>query len=221
MKFHLRHLITIALIFVISCSHQKALQGNLKDDRRNLDSHNSFGFIHGGQEYYFSLKVDEIKKESCNYYVGYKNNDKAYSFSTVRFNELNTIYQKKSSPEERILIALKSIEEFSQEPTNKICSKATDWKDGIGWMTVALVLWPVTLMAVGMEVADNMADHLDEVQLNMSLKEMNKIFTNMVYKRVEGGRDYYVVDRKQRRLVMYFSNDRLTAFVRGWKPREN
>jgi hypothetical protein len=212
---------TILLILTLSCSHQQKLNGQLKSDYKHLDHSNSFEFYQNDIPYYFALNFEDQGKTACSSYVGYKNGVLQYKFLPSAFGELNRIYEKKESAELRIAHALREIEIQSKNVKTEECSSNGHWSDGIAWYTLALMVWPVTLMAVGADVINQQTNRLNDVRLGMGIDEVKKLLN--VYhmsSRTEGGQDYLLSDYNEHRLVMYFRNDKLHAFVRGQKPRD-
>ena len=186
---------------------------------KGLKKSSSFGFITNGDEYYFGLTQRERKNNICNSYVGFKNGEKVFRFSDSHFAELNTIYDLKYSPEERISLALKRIKELSDLTPKETCRQKDEWKDGIVWIAIALAVWPAMIVAGGAEVFNNVTDKMDDIYLGMPLDEMKKALNiYQLRSRIENNNTYYVADLKGARMVMYFKNDKLTAFVRGGNP---
>lgn len=216
MLLSLRLLLVFALM---ACSHQTPLKGGLGQDIKKLSTQSSFGFIHGGHAYFFSLKEEKQENKFCNYYVGYVDGELYYQFPSHRLRELSNIYEKNDSPEERMALALKSIEEFSKPPLIPHCKTQSKRADEAAWAAVAIILWPVTLMAAGGWALQEMNDHFDEIYLGMpETQALDLLKASGVYKRREAEHDLYVADRLGKRMVMYFVKGHLAAFVRGKIP---
>lgn len=200
------------LLLLLGCSTNSALE-------KKLDPENSFAFISQGKKYYFARAQTVREDKICNSYIGLIDGKRVFKFSATHFEELNTIYESKKSPEERISIALDKIEHFSNQSPNEVCMKKLDWKEGIVWASFGIVVWPVTLIAASGELINHVTDSMDDVALNMTLDDMFKTLKGYeLKKREQDGRTYYVANRNKSRMVMYFSNDKLTAYVRGMNP---
>lgn len=170
-----------------------------------------------GSRYTFFRKTRRVDGKSCSSYVGFKDGKEAFRFSTTHFSDLNSIYSDASLPEERISLAMKSIRGYETDAIKEECYQSRS--DEIAWITVALLLWPVTVPIAGGEVVIDLMDPAKKVHLGMNLADLYDLYEpEEVKTRQEKDFSLYVVDRRSYRTVFYFKDDILMAYVRGLNP---
>lgn len=208
----------ILSIFIISSLIGCSSPGHFPKTK-GLSQSNSFGFIENGNQYYFALRQIKRKDKICNSYVGFKDGDKIFKFNSSHFIELDGIYNQQTPPEERISLALKKIEEFHNLSPKENCYKEGHWSEGAVWIGIALAVWPVTLILGGIQVVDQATNKMDDIYLGMTFNEMKKVIeVYQLRSRTQDNHTYYVVDKGTARMVMFFKNDKLMAYVRGGNP---
>ena len=202
------------------------MKGSFEENINQLELWNSFAFIHEGSEYYFARKLEEDHKNTCGYFVGFKNNHLKYSFPVTVFNDLNKIYEEKKTVNERILIALSKFDEYQKTSIPEDCVSTTKTSASEVMDTMlTLIVYSPALIVVSPIIAADMANRwlydADKIRLGMSFKKVQSLLGNQSFaKRKVMGQTFYVYDRDRNRLVMYFENNRIKAWVRGEKPWE-
>lgn len=221
----------LLLALILSCSHQpkrklSEIRGSYSENIQHLNLWNSFAFIHEGHEYYFARKL-EAKKENirCEYFVGFVDGQHKYTFPTSRFKELNDVYESKLSLEERMSIVVKKLDEFQKDDLERNCHKedssttAADILNFIVYSPAIILTAPIWGSQLVVDAYHNYSIKMDELRLKMSFKEVKELLNQRpFYIREENNKTYYIVDKRYNRLVMYFENEKLRAWVRGWKP---
>lgn len=200
------------------------LQGNFQENKSKLELRDSFAFYHGGHDYYFAQKELQEGKQKCIYIVGYKDGHLTYTFPSGRFQELESIYNKYSTPEERIALAVSRLDEFQKLQGQKSCygpDKLTG--DDIGYMIVfsplLIFIGPMLYVKDLSNDVDDLMVNLDNIKLGLTYKETKALLNNRLFNvREDNGAKVYVFDKPNQRLVMYFKDNKLHAWVRGYKP---
>lgn len=211
------------LILLHACTHYTKLdkmKGSYDDNINNIDPSYGWAFYHEGNRYYFALALQVEGDQSCAYYVGFKNDRKEFFFPGTRLKELNSIYERNLSLEEKVSTALKRIEEFNADTTQPDCKKYVSdseqlWESAtwtIAYMGLPLLGLPVVIG----EYLEKKINNFDRLRLGMNETQVQAIIGRTHVKtRIDNGKKYHIVDRFDGRVVMYFENGALNAWVRG------
>ncbi|MGE3610738.1 MAG: hypothetical protein AB7I27_14190 [Bacteriovoracaceae bacterium] len=200
------------------------LRGGYEQNKKTLELRDSFAFYHQGHEYYFAQRKFTERNKKCFYIVGFKDGKAVYQFPSSRFAELEMIYDEKATPEERINIVVSKLDQFQKEQEEKYCiAKSSISGDDIGYL---VIFSPVLIFIAPMLYVKDLSNHVDDLftnfddmKLGMSFKEVKKIAgSRPLTSQEDNGRKVYFLDKANQRLVMYFKENKLHAWVRGYKP---
>ena len=217
----------------LGCGHSP-----IRDDRPTAssgvtydqtDQQQSFGFFEKDDEYYFAEV--EVRKNGnlCRFFVGYKNGDLEYSFPSDRLKDLSKVYFKNLSVEEKKSRTLKAVAKFEKE--KRICTPeiakrqmtvAEMMESGI-YLTFFLPIALISAVTFGAEVTVNaikdefLKSRMKDIRLGMSQSELENLLKRPLTKVKLKKYDYYFVDGQHTRLALYFEDNQLNAFVRGYK----
>lgn len=193
------------------------------------DQQQSFGFFDNGDEYYFAEV--EVKNEGnlCRFFVGYKNGDLEYSFPSDRLMDLSKIYFKDLSVEEKKSRTLKEVAGFEKEKricTPEIAERQTtiaEMIEGGIYVTFFLPLYLISAVTFAAEdtvlmIKDSLLkNRMKNIRLGMNMSELESLLKRPLTKVKLKKYDYYFVDGRFTRLALYFEDNQLNAFVRGYK----
>lgn len=200
------------------------IDGGYEQNKKLLELRDSFAFYHQGHEYYFAQKKVFEENKKCFYIVGFKDGKAAYQFPSSRFAELEMIYDEKATPEERISIVTSKLDQFQKEQDEKYClNKSSITRDDIGYL---VVFSPLLVFIIPMGYVKDLSNHIDDLftnfddmKLGMSFKEVKKFAgSRPLTSQEDNGVKVYFLDKANQRLVMYFKDNKLHAWVRGYRP---
>jgi len=211
------------ILLFLSCSHNPH---QLKDieDKGKLNVPPVFAFVHEGHRYHFVITdIKEKEKQSCSTYLGFLDGKLTYTFPYSAYKKLDSIYEQKTTPEERIRLFIRSLEGLNQTPKSCQPLKTNSQKtqEFIGNLifpgTFMVALWPLTIATYLSEMTD-----VEKLELGISfIQTKHFLQSHQHFTRKEQGITYEVFDRRHERIVAYFKKDRLFAWVRGWNPDNN
>lgn len=233
MSFSKNLFLCAAVLGLASCGHKPLRserpppQADLRYE--DLDRTLSFGFIHERDEYDFAIVKVKHKDLTCSFMAGFKNGKLESSFPLAQLRSLENVYFKNLSVAEKRRLVLRTISEFEREKrpcTKDIAHRKMTTEEKIVTAILMPFVLPVALlsaMSFGAEMTvhlaqDTLLNHrMNKVRLGMSHADISKLFSEPLKKNKLEKYEYYSVDGKAYRLALYFENERLNAFVRGYQ----
>ncbi len=218
----------IFLQVLMSCSsyHSKlSFTGSYEDNVEKFDGQ-IFAFSYKNNKYYFSSIQIKENNYRCNFYVGYKNNMQKYFFSEDKLYLLAEIYNSRSSPKYKIQEAIKFINKLKLE--DKVCTKANkvphSRQDEIATM---VLISPFIIFALPLAIPhaindfheSNGRDLVKKLRLGMKPEQIRQIFNGQVFTERRKYYHDYILDFGDYRLVLYFKNNKLSAFIFGYHEK--
>ena len=222
----------LALIFIFtSCAQtpkrMEDMQTYFEENANELNLRQSFAFYHGNESYYFAARDIKDGQYSCHFFIGFKNEKLSYSFPAYRFKELDSIYEKNISLEEKKTLALNKINDFdfvSQKCTKEIALHKTDpLEDALTFLVFAPFI-PLALV-FGAETWINSTKEtllnakMDHLRLGMTVEQVKEVLDEPLVERKTKHYTYHQVDNQHYRLVMFFKDGKLNAMARGFRDR--
>lgn len=204
------------------------LNGSYASNIQKLDLNNSFAFILGSDEYYFSQVLLTEGNFKCRFFVGFKNEQFRFSFPAFRLSELSTIYYEKHTLARKKELAVKKIEGFEvekQKCTQEIAEKQktmSDYAEEAGYLLVFAPAIPLALVFGGEVWINGIKDAILEnkmkhLRLGMSKAEVKTLLGREL---VQNKTAYYEYDSldygSYQRIVLAFQDDKLTGLIRGF-----
>jgi hypothetical protein len=202
---------------------------NLGIKYEDIDKTHSFGFLVGADKYYFAQVQVTHEGNRCWFFTGFKNDSLKYSFPSDRLPNMSEIYFKKLSVEEKKNFALTAIAKFEKEGrvcTAKIAERQATVAEKIETGVYFVFFLPMYIISAVTFAAEDtvlmikdasLNKRMDQVRIGMTTAEIRSLLKAPLIKYRLPLYNYYFVDGRYVRLAMYFENDHLNAFVRGYK----
>lgn len=156
LRQHLRALLITLLCGVMtSCAARpidsNEISGSFERNLKKLDLDNSFAFIHGRDELYFTRILLTEDGYKCRFFIGFKNGQFKYRFPGYRLAELAMIYDEKISLQSKKDRAMLKIDDFAveeQKCTAEIAEREKTSGEHLGEVIANLFYAPLAAIGI-------------------------------------------------------------------------
>lgn len=223
----LRSLLILTFFINACATNYHKLDTKLDKVKPKLNSQQSFAFVYQGDEYYFAPDYFKQDGRNCYVYLGFKNNDLAYTFSNQVFYDIEKVYKANDNPDKIKKLILDRV--ANEKPTEKRCYELgskppslAQSADGIAYLILGFpLILPYAAYAVFMDQYHRgvFRKFTPSIHLGMTFHDVPMEIKQVWKKKTKGKYTYYELTEREHSnenreftSIFYFENAKLNAW---------